>query len=59
MTDYEFKGGGAPETFLSVLFGRHTFPDGTSTWYQAAEEYLKNAIETIEAKLGSSLIPGR
>ena len=29
---YELKGGKAPETF----------PDGTSQWYQSAEQYLKN-----------------
>ena len=42
---YELKGGSAPETFLGANIGRHTFKDGTSTWYQSAEQYLKNTIK--------------
>ena len=56
---YDLKGGTAPETFLGATIGRHTFQDGTSTWYQSAEEYLKNAIKTVEAKLGKPLQPGK
>lgn len=56
---YELKGGDAPETFLGATIGRHTFQDGTSTWYQSAEEYLKNAIKTVESKLGKPLQPGK
>ena len=54
---YELKGGGAPETFLGATIGRHTFKDGTTTWYQSAEDYLKNAIKTIEEKLKGPLLP--
>ena len=56
---YKLKGGDAPTTFLGATIGRHTFKDGTSTWYQSAEEYLKNAIKTVETKLGAPLVPGK
>jgi hypothetical protein len=56
---YELKGGGAPDTFLGATIGHHTFKDGTTTWYQSVEDYLKNAIKTIEEKLGTTLPMGR
>ena len=50
-SSYELKGGSAPETFLGAMISRHTFKDGTSTWYQSAEQYLKNAIKEVEEQL--------
>ena len=57
---YELKGGGAPDTFLGATIGRHTFKDdGTTTWYQSAEAFLKNAIQTVEAKVQTPLSEGK
>ena len=52
---YELKGGSAPETFLGATIGCHMFKDGTSTGYQPAEQYLKNAIKEVEEELGKPL----
>jgi hypothetical protein len=47
---YKLKGGGAPDTFLGATIGQHTFSDGSSSaWYQSAEDYLKNAINSGRA----------
>ena len=35
---YVLKGGGPPDSFLGATIGRYTFEDGTSTWYQSAED---------------------
>ena len=56
---YELKGDSAPETFLGATIGRHTFKDGTSTWYQSGEQYLKNAIKEVEEQLGKPLKAGK
>jgi hypothetical protein len=57
---YELKGSGAPDTFLGASIGRHTFTDGSgSAWYQSAEDYLQNAIKTVEERLGHPLPTGR
>ena len=56
---YELKGGSAPETFLGATIGRHTFNDGTSTWYQSAKQYLKDAIKEVEEQLGKPLKAGK
>ena len=56
---YELKGGSAPETFLGATIGRHTFKDGTSTWQQSAEQYLKNAIKEVKEELGKPLKAGK
>ena len=56
---YELKGGSAPETFLSATIGHHMFKDGTSTWYQSAEQYLNNAIKEVKEQLGKPLKAGK
>ena len=56
---YELKGGSAPETFLGAMIGCHTFKGGTSTWYQSAEQYLKNAVKEVEEQLGKPLKAGK
>ena len=43
-SSYKLKGGLAPETFLGAMISRHTFKDGTSTWYQSAEQYLRTQL---------------
>ena len=35
------------------------FTDGTSTWYQSAEQYLKNAVKEVEEQLGKPLKAGK
>ena len=45
---------------IHATIGRHTFSDGSgSAWYQSAEDYLKNAIKTVEERLGYPLPRGR
>ena len=58
-SSYELKGGSAPETFLDATISHHTFKDGTSTWYQSAEQYLKNAIKEVKEQLGKALKAGK
>ena len=41
------------------MISRHTFKDGTSTWYQSAERFLKNAIKEVEEQLGKPLKAGK
>ena len=40
---------------MGATIGRHTFKDGTSTWYQPAGQYLKNAIKEVKEQLGKPL----
>ena len=49
---YPLKGGGAPDVYLGATIGRYKFKDDTSTWYMSSTQYLKNALVTIEEKLG-------
>jgi hypothetical protein len=37
------------ERYLGAVIGKYQFRDGTTAWYMSAEEYLKQAVPTVES----------